>query len=268
MSHIRKYKEELEKIRRYINRLEKDPNDINLISEIMYFLCPKNDEMGCLSYFGLNSTEVDVPTYDPSINCIQIPNSDYRHAFDIDLSAIAPEIPENKKSMLAATYFMYAMMHETEHVYEFSIADDKIPFDVHSIKQGYKDIIESVDPKRLHTINPFKRHKRTKLFRQYCENCDDYILERNASVEALNELLLIEDDKDIKKVLERLYYFFLSIGYDDCMGDLYHTYYDLGLLDKWNIKEEHLTDEDKIRFGLPISNEVHKELVKTFNIDR
>ena len=169
---------------------------------------------------------------------------------------------------MAAYYQAFSLLHEVEHGYQFLIARDRIPFKYREVKDSYKGIIESIYPKKRLIPCSIKELKCHISFLKYQKNAYDFVLERNAEVEAAfdtNILAKESDDEKVAEIFESLGLAFLNIGYEENNnGCVYQTFE--GILRKKEydkiIKDPTMNEETRLRFGLNIKEETRKELIK------
>ena len=277
MSHI-KTKRELLKLKVYLSELEKQDTSRQVIEAILDDLIPKNRSDKNMIGTVVTSGTIAQPAYMPHYNTINVS----AHGFDKITEKSAEALINNTEcknfARLKAYYRLFALLHEVEHGHQFLIARNELPFKYSEVKEGYKNIIESVSKSSSIIPNPARDLMQAIRFFKYQKNEYRYILERNATVEAADDISYLastefplEDargrvDEDIKKVFEELRDAFMYIGYeDDTKGCMYQTHKGLWLLRKYDkIKIEDISEEDKLRFGLEINPETRSKLLSKY----
>ncbi len=269
MSHIRE-KEELLKIKNYIEALGNDI-DIKTIEEILNKIVPKNQyEKNMIGVIVTNQGNIfnAVPGYVPSANTIVLSRDGFKKISSESAKVLCDEFNIKDTNKMTAFYQMFGLLHEVEHAYQFLISNDKIQFKYKEVKDSYKGIIDEILLKKNIIPNPIKEIKSHIAFIKYQKNCYDYILERNAEVEAAVDTSILAretDNEHIANVFESLALAFKNIGYEENnKGCVYQTYKGLLLSKKYNKieKEENIEEEERLRFGLEINENTRKELIK------
>ena len=275
MSHIRE-KEELLNFKKYISELGNDA-DIKKINEALNFLVPKNDcNKNMLGVIVSNGRHFDngVPGYMPSTNTIILSRDSFTKISNESAKVICDKFNYEDIEKMAAYYQAFSLLHEVEHGYQFLIARDRIPFKYREVKDSYKGIIESIYPKKRLIPCSIKELKCHISFLKYQKNAYDFVLERNAEVEAAfdtNILAKESDDEKVAEIFESLGLAFLNIGYEENNnGCVYQTFE--GILRKKEydkiIKDPTMNEETRLRFGLNIKEETRKELIKKIEKNR
>ena len=265
MSHLYT-KEELLKYSKYLDALSQKDTPKEVIDEIYDELIPRDSNGKMIFDKNIIQRNGFHAAYLPYLNTIQIsvPN------FDKQTIGTAKAIQEftniGTVENLIPYYKLFALFHELEHGFQFTLVKDRIPFEHTEVKQGYNNIITAITKSDSVFPNPVRDILQAVRFFISQKNRNDYILERNASVEALNDLVYMAEvngDQAAKENLTALRDSILLIGYkDDNKGCMYRTHKDLRLLKKYNkIPKTELSEENRLRFGLEIQDETREELL-------
>ena len=271
MSHIRE-KDNLLKLKSYMSKLDGNTS-IEIINDILNELVPKTDNnknmIGVIVSEGNKfSTR---PGYMPSSNTIIIPKDSLIRNSDNSAELLAKEFCYDDKEKLSSYYQMFSLLHEVEHGYQFLIAKGILKFPYIEVKAGYEGIINSIYQKNSIIPNPIRDLRCGISFLKYQANAYSFVLERNAEVEASNDTCLLArevGDEEIADIFDAFTLAFQFVGYEENeKGCMYQTY--LGILRKRlfdKIKQDdNMSEEDRLRFGLSISNETRNTLMKRIN---
>ena len=267
MSHI-KTKEELLKLKDNAIRIIKSDDNITILSNFCNLAVPKYDNGKSMVGVVVASNSKRKPGYMPAQNTIYIPSRSFIEIAENSAKALANFYEYEDIDKLKKYYEIFGILHETEHAYQFLITNGKINFPYPEVKEGYQRLISFLYNKYSIVRNPILARKNIKSFKLYNMFPYDYILERNANVEAANDTSLlakeIGEDK-VGEIFDSLALSYTNFGYeDDNLGCMYHTYDELMPKKEYDkiTKDENMTDEERIRFGLKISEQTHKKLQK------
>ena len=271
MSHIRE-KDNLLKLKSYMSKLDGNTS-IEIINDILNELVPKTDNnknmIGVIVSEGNKFSSR--PGYMPSSNTIIIPKDNLIRNSDNSAELLAKEFCYDDKEKLSSYYQMFSLLHEVEHGYQFLIAKGILKFPYIEVKAGYEGIINSIYQKNSIIPNPIRDLRCGISFLKYQANAYSFVLERNAEVEASNDTCLLArevGDEEIADIFDAFTLAFQFVGYEENeKGCMYQTY--LGILRKRifdRIKQDdNMSEEDRLRFGLSISNETRNTLMKRIN---
>lgn len=274
MSHIRE-KENLLKLKSYISKLDGNTS-IKTINDILNELVPKNsynkNMIGVIVSGGTRFKSR--PGYMPSLNTIVVSKDSLINISNETANILAKEFSYDDKEKLSSYYQMFSLLHEVEHGYQFLIAKNALKFPYSEVKEGYENIFNSVLQSKGIIPNPIKDLRCSISFFKYQANAYSFVLERNAEVEASNDTSLLareNNDDEIADIFDALTLAFQFIGYEDNeKGCMYQTY--LGILRKRLFdkikKDNNMSEDERLRFGLSISNETRGKLVKRIENSR
>ena len=267
MSHIRT-KEKLLDLKKYLKDLGKEKLDKEIIESILEEIVPKDKNNNKLTGIVVKEKTLGAASYMPNQNLILINTNNFENICEETTKAICNTDKNDIRGKIKAYYRLFALLHESEHAYQFAIAKDKIPFKYQEVKEGYKNIVDRLIKKNYIIPRPIKEIKGAISFIKYQKNAYDYVLERNASTEALDDILeLIKENEETIEVYEPFDQLKLAmslIGYfDSNMGCMYNTHKGLYLLKEYNKiqKDEDMTEEERLRFGLNIKEGTRAKLL-------
>lgn len=157
--------------------------------------------------------------------------------------------------------------HEIEHSYQYLMAKGKVNAPCQMIQSGYQGIFALFNRNSSIIPRPIKETRELISYLLYKKNENLYILERNANLEAtdlLCQLALFTGRDDIYKIFNEMKNTFMSVGYtDDNQGNLKETYQKILMYDKYKkfYQENNMSEEDKIRYGLNISEQTRARIL-------
>lgn len=269
MSHIITNKEELEKLNYYLKYIDIDKLDRDLYEEIIDFIIPKDTSGNYLVGMKIQKQgKGHAAIFSPKYNTIyfrldNIDNWLYENYNDID--TIYNINDEELKKYL----FLFALLHEVEHSYQYLMGKNIVEAPCKLVCRGYSDIVGLLINKYYWIPMPVTLIRRTLSLILYHRKPYEYILERNANLEAFSDILALAQlngKEKFIKVFNDLVKSLILMGYDkDNKGCMYHTYEGLLMLDKYHIiPKTDISDSYKIRYGLEISTEHREEIMKKY----
>lgn len=158
--------------------------------------------------------------------------------------------------------------HEIEHSYQYLMAKGKVNAPCKMIQAGYQGILALFNRNTSIIPRPLKETRELVSYLLYKKNENFFILERNANLEATDlicQLALFLGSDDIYKIFNELKKAFILIGYtDDNQGSLKETYQKILMYDKYKkfYQETDMSEEDKIWYGLNISDQTRARILK------
>ena len=268
MSHKRS-REEILNLKKYLNDLEDANIDVYVLYNILHDIIPKSENGTDLVGIIVKENGNTPAAYIPRNNTIIISKNGFSNVVDSSAEAIGQATGIHEISRLKTYYRLFALLHEVEHGYQFMIARDKIPFKYSEVKEGYKNIINRLSKGSYILPRPITEIKHTIAYFKYQKNAYDYVLERNASIEAARDICQIADsnnETDIKDAFDILKSSMEYIGYeDDTKGCMYKTHKELLLSKEYNrIHRDVFYDIERKRFGPEIDEDTRNELLKKY----
>ena len=147
--------------------------------------------------------------------------------------------------------------HEVEHAYQDFIGENKLLSPNLLISDAYKGLYDMI-------IN---ENQDSLLLLKYFNNRDNLLLERNAQIESFDFVIQCAqhtNQKCIYNIYKEWIKGWLLLGYKtNNKGSIHETYNYLGLKDKYNgfNYEVDISEEEKIRYGLPIKDSTRERLL-------
>ena len=172
------------------------------------------------------------------------------------------EIEEFEKVNLRIYFYLYWICYELELGVQSLIAQNMYPVPSPLISNAYYEIYNFLN--NCDTSNFYKKVKNFILLYNFNKNQNIYLLNRNASIESsdlLEKFTLYMNDDLMNYVFKKTKDDNCVIGYDGRFScPLEETYNAIGMGSKYKKMnlENNLSDDDKIRYGLPISSELKK----------
>lgn len=266
MSHINS-KEKLLSLRKYLTGLEEERPSLDTIEGILNEIVPKCKNGKNMVGLIVNDSDTRAE-YLPYQNTIVISRDQLSKSSKSMAKILENEADLEDVKNLPAYYILFALLHETEHSFQFMIAKDIIPFKYNIVKEGYKNIINAIRKNPNNKPNPLRSLKQLATFYKYEKRRNDYILERNATNEAardIKEIALADDREDIASIFDLFIDAENFNGYEkDNRGCMYVTHRNLWLTKAYNAinKDEEISLEDRIRFGLEIDDKSRMILLR------
>lgn len=163
---------------------------------------------------------------------------------------------------------LFVVAHEIEHAKQFFIGNGEEEAPNILVKKGYEGIFDLFYKDESIFPRPIKDTRRKISLMLYKMKENNYILERNANVEGadyLTQLALYMNKENIFNVFNDLKTNFLKLGYvESNMGCLEETYRNILMYDKYKkiYKDLEICCEDRIRYGLSISDDTRIKILK------
>ena len=163
---------------------------------------------------------------------------------------------------------MFALIHEAEHALQFLIANNKVPFKYDEVKEGYKNLTDILKGRDYILPHPITMARDLIAKINYYKNDINYVFERNANIEACNDVSLVANSLEDFDIARAFYIFSLTnsiIGYiENTNGSMWETYKNLHILDKFKKvqKDDNIPEDERLRFGLSVDEATRKVLLK------
>lgn len=169
---------------------------------------------------------------------------------------------------------LFVLVHEVEHYNQYLYAEGTLSTGATEVDCAYRGLLQLFlkSEGSSETAGLIKEAKKTISLMSYKTKENDFVLERNANVEAfelLGRIAFYSDDVEMLKIFDHYRRHFIKIGYvNSANGSFYETYKKMYMLQKYNkiFKDsdilEIMDDYDKVRFGLPIESRVREDVLK------
>ncbi|MBR1385404.1 MAG: hypothetical protein IJ568_01095 [Bacilli bacterium] len=261
-------KQELLTLKSVLEKIKKNELSIKLIDEIISKLVPKDKNNKTLVSKVVTDGKMTPAAYIPNYNLIRVSLSGFEQITQESAKVLGENFKSKKIEEITNYYRLFAILHEIEHSKQFLMSKDVIDSPSDELKNGYKNVTNIILKDDSLITTPIKRIKKVVSLYKYNSNPNDYILERNANVEAskkIIDLATINNEEEIKDIFEGFNLAMKFIGYyDDELGCMYKTHEALNLMKLYNKikKDDTINEEDKLRYGLTINKETRKTLLK------
>ena len=159
--------------------------------------------------------------------------------------------------LLRSVLLTYVLEHEIEHYYQYLISERIESCESINMERAYK-LIYGLVKDRTFRERLYSRNHIDSL-KAYNAGKENYFIERNSQIEAYDTIIRVLEDlyPDLANEFRVIRNQYLVWGYENNNneGNVYTTMKEIGLLPKYErrYREEDLSFEDRIRFGLPIS---------------
>lgn len=266
MSNVIKNKKDLEQLNYYLKCLNPDKIDKDLLEDILKVITPGDIKYNIVcNNFALGAQFV------PNYKSIIINLKKFDKWLEFNYNDISNSFGINN-DMLKNYLILYTLLHEVEHSYQYLMANNVVnTYDI--VKYIYKKTMDLLIKKEYIIPRPLTLLLRQIFIIRYYSNQQFYALERNANVNSFVDVLalsIMNEQKDISKIFFDLALSNLSLGYiDNNMGCLYNTYKVFFLGKKYNEFDiSNIKYNDKLIFGLKLSEQEHRELFQKINIKK
>lgn len=261
MSHIIKSNEDIIKISEQLEILRRKGYGKESLEEITGLLIPTNANYQVKGIIG----EFNEPAFfNPSDRTINFSKENLETYIYQIIDPIIKTFPNLSKKELFYNYVIFVISHEVEHIHQHLIGNGYIEFPYQIISEAYKNLFALKISKNINPI--YAKIKINKYLKQISKATS--LLERNANVEAydlLNKVAEYENNLEIKKIIEMQQAFCLTFGYKGFYnGAVEETYNKALLKDIYETfpKNENISLEEKVRYGLPIDRMTRKKVLK------
>lgn len=162
--------------------------------------------------------------------------------------------------------FLFVITHEIEHSYQYLMGQNLISSPSKTIQRGYKGIFDLFLPDNSIIPRPIKQTRNTIALFLYKRKENFFILERNANIECTDLLCQLSNYMeriDIFEMFNSMKNSYMCMGYGkSSKGNLEETYKEILLYDRYQKFHEEVTEEEKIRYGLNISEQAREKILK------
>lgn len=260
----------------FLKEMEKDilNHGINLdiYLAIIKELLPKNEKNELLVSYRINTKGMKPAFFNPNNNCIHLNINAIKMWLNNNINDLA-QLYNVKDIKLLSIYLYYLIItHEIEHSIQYLMGKDIISAPHKLIANGYKGIY-SLDENHFSIIpKPIKEARITISKIIYNYNANKLLLERNANIESADLLMqyaLYNNREDLYKTFTIMKKAFMTIGYvSSTMGSIEETYRKILMFDKYKkfYEDVDMSEEERVRYGLNISEETRKKILAKNNI--
>lgn len=231
------------------------------LEEVLATLIPNNDNFQVKSVIGNFNKPAYFNQNDKTIN-ISLENLE-KYVFEL-INPILKAFPTLNQEELFYNYVVFVICHEIEHIYQYLIGNGYVNFSYQIISEAYKNLLTLKISK---DISPIQAKLKIKKYFEQISKASS-LLERNANIEAYDLLIKVadyENNLEIKKFIETQKSFCLTFGYKGFYNGAVEETYNKALLKyiyETFPKNENISLEEKVRYGLPIDRMTRKKVLK------
>lgn len=267
MSNIIKTKEQLQTLKDTLSYLKNHEINKDFLEEILTYLGPKNNGDLLINY-NIREKGIITAQFVPSTKSINISINKINSWLENNAQSF--ELNDND-NILKGYLFLYVITHEIEHAYQYLIGESIIEAPNNILKEAYKHLMDLLNPPKYILPHPIKQTRGAISTFLYKARQNYYLLERNANIESMDlisNLAKEEGKKEIYELFLKMRDMFLRCGYiKSNMGSIEETYREILMYDKFKkfTHEIDLSEEDKMRLGLGISEEARIRILSKKN---
>lgn len=258
MSNIIKNSDTLLMLTDDVRYLKRHGISKDFIEEILKQMIPTNNMQQLISYFVAESNFGDGSVaFDPSAEIIEIYLGKLYYWLENCINVLTDDFHLKDKDTLKGYQLIQIIAHEVEHVYQYLMGIGLIDAPNSTIANAYRDIYDLVT-----------RDADSEAQNFYFANFKKLLLERNAQIESFDLILKCSEYNgrlDIYDAYKSLSDNWTAIGYkDNSDGSIHETYRLLKLCER-HLKlnsEIQMNEEERIRYGFPISDEARQKILK------
>lgn len=267
MSNILKNQNDLIVLSDIINYVNKNELSKSYLEEVFKLLIPNNNGDYLIDYT-VKDKGATTAIFVPQSMRIIVSLDKINKWLELNEKDSAEFYKISDDNTLKSFLFLFTITHEVEHSYQYLIGEGIINAPSKIIQCGYKGIFDLLLPDNYIIPRPIKETRKRIALVLYKIKQNFFILERNANIECtdlLCQLASYMEREDIFKMFNSMKNSFMRIGYkENSMGSLDETYKKILLYDRYkNFYEEvNMIEEEKVRFGLSISEQTRQKVLK------
>lgn len=245
-----------------------DTNNINKsdLEEILKMLLPK-DNQNLLINYDITKNGLKAGTFIIKNKKILFALNKIESWLDTNAKDFSKKFNVKDINTLRIFLYLFLITHEIEHSYQYLMATNIIEAPNKVIELGYKGICDILNPPEYIIPRPIKETRTHISQFLYKMNQNFYVIERNANIECTDLLCqcsLYMDREDMYKLFNYVKNTFAKIGYmGSTIGSLEETYRKILMYDRYKkfYEEVNMSEEEKVRFGLSISEEMRNKVL-------
>ena len=249
-------------------RNNKDTNKISKpdIEEILKMLLTKDNENLLINY-DIVKNGLKAGTFIIRNKKILFSLNQIEKWLDTNMRDFVRKFDIKDVNALRRCLYIFLITHEIEHSYQYLMGENLIKSPNKMIELGYKGICNMLNPSEHIIPRPIKETREHISRFLYKRNQNFYIIERNANIESTDLLCqcsLHMDREDMYKLFNYVKNTFAKIGYmESTIGSLEETYRKILMYDKYKkfYEEVNMSEEERVRFGLSISEETRNKVL-------
>ena len=242
--------------------------DKGIIEDILIHLLPKDSNGQILVGYNVREGKGKAGAYYPKFNIINISVPGLKE-WVLQLAKILEDKYDIKEVQVFKAYlYLYVLLHEIEHSYQFLIGSGKVPAPCKMIEQGYRTITELFVATDTFFPRPIKKTR--ALISWIAYNCKAYyyVMERNAEVTAFGivaDIALANGHDESYRIFLEIKQALSIIGYtNNNDGTLINTIKGILMGDKLRKMDhdyESMDMMERYEWGLPIDQETRKKVL-------
>lgn len=266
MSNIIKNDDDLDYVIKFINNVYINGLEKKSLEELINYLIPKSNGKNLISY-KLTEQNTLTALFEPLTKTIEISFDRLNNWLKNNIKDFEKHYQIGDTRMFYAYLALFVITHELEHSYQYLLAYGFIKGNK-TMSLYYKYLENLFQKDKSLFPNTIKRYKKVVSLLLYKAQENQYILERNANIEALDLLCqcaIKMNRQDMFAIFNGMRNLFLKQGYyDSNKGNIEETYRNILMYKKYRkVKVDQSLDEDeKVRYGLPISEETRSKILK------
>lgn len=270
MSHIFIDENKFKELNYIFNFFENESSQKDIIQYVLENYIVKNEFNENYVEYVIYENNSFLPSFNSSKELIEIPLAGLKRAIlqimrlfvkAAKVLDIEVELEELKKYIL-----IFILFHEIEHSNQYLISKGRVDSPCLMVQKAYDELFNLSPVRGNCSLGKLRNIFSLILFKM---NAVSYCLERNANVEALGiieELAYFNMQDNIGELFGRMYLSCLKDGYrNKYNGVIEETF--IRILRRDFFRPEfynfNLGIEESIRYGLPIDDEIKKELINT-----
>ena len=267
MSNIIKTEEDLLKLKEKLQLLKEESLRRETIKEVIGFALPKDKN----SHDMINSRIRDwggrTALFVPQHRTIDFSVEKCQEWVVKNLNDLSEMYGIKDQEELKSYLSLFIILHEVEHSYQYLIGQKQIEAPCELMQEAYKRLNDLLTKQDYIIPRPIKEIKRLRALIQYYKNQENYVLERNANIEAFGNILALAQyngNEELMRMFSNMIRLYMTIGYEnDSLGVFYHTLKDIGMsgIYKTISYPSNLDMDKRALYGLEISEEKREEVM-------
>jgi len=250
-----------------MNYINKNNIDFDIIKETLELFIKKDENNNNLTNYQINKKKyIEYASFNPKYNSITMSIDGINKYIERTLKIFKNEDIDIKK--LYCYFYIYCFSHEIEHSIQYLMKDNIIST-YPIIQKSYQELFNIIIKKDTLIPNPIIDTYKHISYILYQINHDNYFFERNATLEGFDLLLKIatyNEDKQLIKLFKYTKKLLENIGYNEKYnGSIEETFkrtLRFHIIKKELYKDYNISFEERVRYGLPITEKEKKLLLK------
>lgn len=267
MSNIIKNDNDLLLLNDILNYLNNNSINSSFLESNIKYLLPKMDGE-LLIDLNIKEKGGSYPMFIPNNKSIILCVDKIEKWLDVNIKSFVGDSKIKNLNKLRNYLFIFMISHEIEHSYQYLIGEEIINSKNNVLLNAYKWLFDLLNPKEYIIPRPILEFRQKLSLLLYKLNENYYLLERNANIESIDlicDLARYNGDDDIYNLFNSMRNIFCCCGYqNNNKGSIYNTYKKILMYDKYKKFDEEilLTDEERIRYGFSINDNLREKLLK------